>query len=137
MKNILVSFAVTAAASTLMAASAPDVAVCDSQQGKVEFTFAPLSASWVQADGTTTPFLKYGTICNQDVSEMNPKPNCRVKDESADHYWINTIECQSEGQFYAEGFVEISQISKDGRFQCKTKFGAQADIKLDLTNCHR
>ena len=133
MKNSLLMFAMV-----LMGAQAwalPDKMICKTSTGSVQFTFEPFTASTVNADGTATPFLHYGNICNQDVSKMNPKPTCRVKDQTADHYLIQTLECQADGQWFADAFVEISQITKDGRFQCKTKFGAHQDITINFSNC--
>ncbi|WP_413585606.1 hypothetical protein [Bdellovibrio sp. HCB274] len=115
--------------------AAPEMLRCKSQKGDVLFNFYPLTASWVHADGTTTEFLRYGNICNQDVEKMTPKPNCRVEDKSADHYLIQTLECQAENAWFADAFIEISNISKDGRFQCRTKFGTHADIALTLSDC--
>ncbi|MEK2689198.1 hypothetical protein [Bdellovibrio sp. GT3] len=133
MKNLFLALAMVLVSST--AFSAPEMIRCKSQKGDVLFNFYPLSASWVHADGTTTEFLRYGNICNQDVEKVNPKPNCRVEDISEDHYMIQTLACQHEGQWFADAFVEVSNISKEGRFQCKTKFGSQADINLNLSEC--
>lgn len=133
----MIKFALMIAVSmvALNAWSSDIVLRCNSQKGDVLINFEPLSASWVNKDGSTSPFLRYGNICNQDVSTFNPKPKCRAQERSEDHYWIQTLECEHEGQWFADAVIEISQITKDGRFQCKSKAGAKEDIKLELTGC--
>ncbi|QDK47030.1 hypothetical protein DOM22_18630 [Bdellovibrio sp. ZAP7] len=133
MKKFTLIFAITLV--SMNAWSSAIVLRCNSQKGEVLINFEPLSASWVNKDGSTTPFLRYGNICNQDVSNYNPKPNCRAEERSEDHYWIQTLECEHGGQWFADAVMEISQITKDGRFQCKSKFGSKADIKLELDSC--
>jgi hypothetical protein len=134
MKTVLMTLAITLFALNAWSA---EQFLCKTSQGDVLFTFDPLTASWMNKDGSSTPFLKYGNICNQDVSTMNPRPSCRVKDQSADHYLIQTLECQHDGQWFADAFIEISQVTKDGRFQCKTKFGSHHDIKINFSECRR
>lgn len=133
MKSLILTAALVLASTAALAAT-PDVLTCTTSQGEVELTFAPLSVSFKTADGSDAPVLRYGNICSTDVSDMNPQPACRVTDKSEDHYIIQTLECQNDGKWFAEAFVEISYITKDGRFQCK---GLNQKVNLELSNCRR
>ncbi|WP_413558964.1 hypothetical protein [Bdellovibrio sp. HCB209] len=133
MKSIILTAALVLASTAALAAT-PDFLTCSTPQGPVELTFYPLSVSFKTTDGSDAPVLRYGNICAHDVSDMNPQPSCRVVDKSEDHYLIQTLECQNDGKWFAEAFVEISYITKEGRFTCK---GLNQKVDLELSNCRR
>lgn len=110
-----------------------------SKFGNVTFSFEPLTASWVGADGRSKKLFDQNIICGRDISNTPVKLSCLFEDKS-DSYLRYNLSCDTHypsgtTQWFARGGLAVSDVTKNGRFECRTKYGSNMSVILNLTSC--
>jgi len=106
--------------------------------GSVVFTFEPLTAVWTGRSGLPKKIFDQNIICGRDISNTSVKPGCYFEDISdSDLRYTLTCDTQYQNgiQWFAKGGLVVSEITKNGRFECRTKYGSNYFVVLNLTAC--
>ena len=117
-----------------------NVLIGASKSGTVTFTFTPFKAVWSASNGNSKSLFDQAEIvCGVNIARMSTKPTCDSSDTSGDGYFKHHLTCDTQYEtnlkWFAKGEVTINENNKSGRFECRTKFGTEGSIVIDLRDC--
>lgn len=138
---ILCSFATSAFANpTTITCNGENILDPINKIGVVKFQFNPFVVTWISDNNQIKTLFNQEVICGRNITNTEIKPTCEFQDKS-DAYLRYVLACDTKYEngdvvWFAKGGITISNVTSNGRFECRTKYGNNYTVVVNLTSCH-